>query len=56
MEQLSENLINNLIGIARTNIGLSSMVGGTDNGNCTFIYDVNHSTGSTFIGDVVGGE
>ena len=44
----------NLIGIARTNIGLSSMVGGTDNGNCTFIYDVNHSTGSTFIGDVVG--
>ena len=44
----------NLIGIVRTNIGLSSMVGGTDNGNCTFIYDVNHSTGSTFIGDVVG--
>ena len=45
-----------LIGITRTNIGFSSMVGGTDNGNCVFIYDINHSTGSTFIGDVAGND
>lgn len=43
-----------LIGIERTNISSANIVAGTDNGNCAFLYTINHSTGNVFIGDAVG--
>lgn len=44
------NLAN--IGVTRLTQGINAGVGGSDGGNCTFLYDVNFSTGEVSVIDV----